>query len=165
MSINGIASYKNTATSVDEYDKGLLLIKVFQKILEKFEIAKIHIESKNFEKRYEELSKVRQVIELLHDSVDVQYGEISHNLQNLYIYIIKRLNEANINNDKKAIEECKSLIQTIYEGFEEAYRKEKANCLEDKNGVKSNDCHVEIGNQKAASSRFSNRAYAVGSYL
>jgi len=127
MTLNGIKSYKNTLASVDESDKGALLIKVFQMMLEKLDIVNIYIESKNFEKRYAELSKIRQVIEILYDSVDVQYGEISKNLQNLYLYIIKRLDEANIKNDKNVVEECKSLIKTLHEGFEEAYKKEREN--------------------------------------
>ena len=127
MTLNGIKSYKNTLASVDESDKGALLIKVFQMMLEKLDIVNIYIESKNFEKRYAELSKIRQVIEILYDSVDVQYGEISKNLQNLYLYIIKRLDEANIKNDKDAVEECRSLIKTLYEGFEEAHKKERGN--------------------------------------
>jgi len=127
MTLNGIKSYKNTLASVDESDKGALLIKVFQMMLEKLDIVNIYIESKNFEKRYAELSKIRQVIEILYDSVDVQYGEISKNLQNLYLYIIKRLDEANIKNDKDAVEECRSLIKTLYEGFEEAHKTERGN--------------------------------------
>ena len=127
MTLNGIASYRNTAASVDESDKGAMLIKVFQMMLERLEIINIHIESKNFEKKCDEISKIKQVMELLHDSVDTRYGEISKNLQNLYLYIIKRLNEANIKNEKAIIDECKSLIKTLHEGFEEAYKKEREN--------------------------------------
>jgi len=82
MTLNGIASYRNTAASVDESDKGAMLIKVFQMMLERLEIINIHIESKNFEKKCDEISKIKQVMELLHDSVDTRYGEISKNLQN-----------------------------------------------------------------------------------
>ena len=51
MTLNGIKSYKNTLASVDESDKGALLVKAFQMMLEKLDIVNIYIESKNFEKR------------------------------------------------------------------------------------------------------------------
>lgn len=165
MTLHGLASYRNTAVSIDENDKGSLLIKVFQRILEKLEIIGIHIESRNFEKRYEEISKIRQVLEILYDSVDVQYGEISQNLQGLYLYIIKRLDEANLKNDKNAVDECKSLIKTIYVGFEEAYEKEKENCSENKKNIAPNDCFVEINNKEVPPPESPGRAYAGRGYL
>lgn len=141
MTVNGLEQYKTTATVVDEEDKGLLLIKAFQGIMTKFDMIGTYIESKNFEKKYDEISKVKQIIEIIHDSVDLKYGEISKNLQSLYLYVIKRLNEANIKNDLHILSECKSLIKTIYEGFEEAYKKERT--LESKKSNK-NGYNLEI---------------------
>lgn len=125
MTLNGLEQYRNNANIVDDDDKGLLLLKVFQGIMTKLDTIGTYIESKNYEKKYEEITKVKQIIEIMHDSVDISYGEISKNLQALYLYIIKRLNEVNIKNDICILSECKTLIKTIYEGFEEAYKKEK----------------------------------------
>ncbi|HOP85425.1 MAG TPA: flagellar export chaperone FliS [Syntrophorhabdaceae bacterium] len=146
MTLNGIKSYKNTANITSEEDKGQLLLKVFQRILEKLDLAGSYIESKNFEKRYEELSQIRQVLEILYDCVDTQYGEISQNLKNLYLYIIKRLDEANVKNDINAVMECKSLIKTIYEGFDEAYKKEIS--AGKKNPISSDILSVDLKNKE-----------------
>lgn len=127
MTVNGLKQYKNNVNMVDDEDKGLLLLKVFQEIISKLDIIATSIESKDFQKKCDEILKVKQVLEIMHDSVDTSYGEISKNLQSLYLYIIKRLNETNIKNDINAVFQCKTLIKTIYEGFEEAYRKEKTN--------------------------------------
>ena len=149
MTVNGINSYKNTANTISEEDKGQLLLKVFERMLEKLDLAVEYIENKNFEKKYEELSQIRQVLDVLYDCVDTQYGEISINLQSLYLYIIKRLDEANIKNDINIIKECKSLIKTIYEGFDEAYKKETN--ARKKTTVSSEILSVDINNKEMPS--------------
>jgi len=125
MILNGIANYKNMVVATNTEDKGALLLKVFQLTQEKICTIISCVDSRDYEKKYKELSKVKQVIEILHDSVDTQYGDIATNLKSLYLYILKRLNEANINNSKYIFEECKSLLRILYEGFEEVYKKEK----------------------------------------
>jgi len=149
MTVNGINSYKNTANTISEEDKGQLLLKVFERMLEKLDLTVEYIENKNFEKKYEELSQIRQVLDVLYDCVDPQYGKISESLQSLYLYIIKRLDEANIKNDINIIKECKSLIKTIYEGFDEAYKKETN--AGKKTTVSSEILSVDINNKEMPS--------------
>jgi len=149
MTVNGINSYKNTANTISEEDKGQLLLKVFERMLEKLDLAVEYIKNKNFKKKYEELSQIRQVLDVLYDCVDPQYGKIPENLQSLYLYIIKRLDEANIKNDINIIKECKSLIKTIYEGFDEAYKKETN--ARKKTTVSSEILSVDINNKEMPS--------------
>jgi len=146
MTLNGINSYKNIANTISEEDKGQLLLKVFERMLEKLDLAVEYIENKNFEKKYEELSQIRQVLDVLYDCVDTQYGEISINLQSLYLYIIKRLDEANIKSDINALKECKSLIKTIYEGFDETYKREISTGK--KTTISSEVLSVDINNKE-----------------
>jgi len=150
MTINGLTNYKQAEQFVDASDKPLVLIKTLKRITERLTLINSYIDAKNYEKKYLELSKVRQVIEILCSSVDVNYGEISKNLISLYVYIIKLLDMANIGNDKKAINECIALIATLYEGFVAAYEKEKKPAIEE-------DAHMERKELKGSFQGYSTR--------
>lgn len=122
--------YKKYSTAndlVDYTDKPKLLLKVYEAILDKIDIVMSTIDKGNFEKKYIELSKVTNVLEILDASLDMSMGEISKNLSGIYRYLIKRLNEVHRNCDTKILEECKQLIGVIYDGFLKAYDKESEN--------------------------------------
>lgn len=130
MKPNAVAQYQKVQGYVDESDKGLLLLKVLNRIVEKLDHAAAFMDKGDYEGRQQEISQVRQTIEVLIEAVDMSYGEISQNLVSLYVYIQKRLTDADVKNDKDLLAECRHLITTIHEGFHEAYQREKKAALE-----------------------------------
>lgn len=117
-------AYSNADTNIDERNKPRLLLKAFQSMLDKIDIIKVAIDNKNFEKKYDELTKVTTALEILDSSLDMSQGEIPKNLSNLYRYIVRRLLTVHTNHDTTILNECKAILSRINEGFVEAYNKE-----------------------------------------
>jgi flagellar protein FliS len=129
VKVKGYSAYADANAIVDDEDKGKLLIKVFQAILAKLDLVKQYIERREYEKKYEELSKVITAIEVLNSSLDMSYGEIPHNLSLVYEYLMKRLREVHRSPDAKSIAECRKILSEISDGFIAAYESEKKKSL------------------------------------
>jgi flagellar protein FliS len=127
--VTGYNAYARANTIVDEEDKGRLLIKVFQAILAKLDLVKQYIEQKEYEKKYEELSKVITAIEVLNSSLDMSYGEIPHNLSLVYEYLMRRLREVHRSLDANPVSECRKILSGISDGFIAAYESERKRSL------------------------------------
>ena len=68
------------------------------------------------------VTKIVQAIQILDASLDMSLGEIPKNLSLLYGYLMRRLQEVHASLDIGTLDECKSILATISEGFAEAYR-------------------------------------------
>lgn len=135
--MNPYEAYRNVERSVNIDDKPKVLLKVYQILLEKLEIVKYAIENQDYLVKDRELSKIMTAIEILDSSLDRSYGEIPRNLSSLYLYLLRRLRNIQFSLDVKGIDECKSLLTKIYEGFEGAYENEKAKRFSTGNKVKT----------------------------
>jgi flagellar secretion chaperone FliS len=117
-------AYAAANKMVDEEDKGKVLLKVFEGVLDKLEIIRGAITRRDFETKCEELIKVATIIQVLESSLDMSQGEVAKNLSNLYQYLLKRLREIHGNLRTEGLDECREIIKTIQGGFAEAYEKE-----------------------------------------
>ena len=123
--MNPYQAYHNVESSVNEDDKPKILLKVYQILLEKIEVVKHAIENQNYLVKDRELSKITTAIEILDSSLDRSYGEIPRNLSSLYVYLVRQLRNVQFSLNVKSLDECKSLLTKIYEGFEGAYENER----------------------------------------
>jgi flagellar secretion chaperone FliS len=123
--MNPYMAYSVADNTVDGENKPKLLLKVYQSMLDKVEMVKSAIERKNFEKKYEELTKLTTAIEILDSSLDMSQGEIPQNLSGLYQYLVRRLSGVHISHDIEILDECRSILVQIHEGFTQAYEKER----------------------------------------
>ncbi len=75
------------------------------------------------------LDKVEKIIDYLESCLDREHGgEIASNLEKLYDYMLVRLTEANLYNDRVKLEEVGRLLGTVREGWAavcEGARKER----------------------------------------
>ncbi|MFT5790289.1 MAG: flagellar protein FliS [Shewanella sp.] len=46
-------------------------------------------------------------------------GDVAKNLNNLYDFMLRRITEANINNDAKALDDVSEILRTIKEGWDQ----------------------------------------------
>jgi flagellar secretion chaperone FliS len=130
-------AYHNVERSVNLDDTPKVLLKVYQILLEKLEVVKHAIENQNYLVKDRELSKITTAIEILDSSLDRSYGEIPRNLSSLYLYLLRRLRNIQFSLDVKGLDECKSLLTKIYEGFEGAYENEKIKRFSTENKIKT----------------------------
>ncbi len=123
--MNPYSAYATASMMTDEHDKGKVLLKVLRTLIERIEDVKVLITEKKYEKKYQELTRIVQAIQLLRASLDMSLGEIPRNLSMLYQYMMRRLQEVHSSLDTATLDECKTILATITEGFAEAYRTEK----------------------------------------
>ncbi len=119
---NPYAAYTQTEPETKEE----LLIKTYEEILSLLNVARMAIEEKDIKAKAEALSKVTNALAILQASLDLENGgEIAENLSKIYDFCILELVKANANNDKERVVNVIEILEPIYEGFKEAYRKEK----------------------------------------
>ena len=103
----GINAYKDVGleTSVMNADPHQLVSLLFQGALLAISEAKYEMLNRRMEAKGKAISKAMAIIgEGLHPSLDMKAGgDIAQNLSALYSYMIKRLTEANLNNDPAAL--------------------------------------------------------------
>ena len=72
------------------------------------------IEGNNFEGKGKYIAKAQDIIFELNAVLDMEAGgEITQNLRKLYLYMNRRLNEANIKVDAEIIQEVISLLEEL----------------------------------------------------
>ena len=120
--MNPYSAYAAATMMTDEHDKGKILLTVLESLTRKIEEVKMLIAQKKYEKKCEELTKIVQALQILDASLDMSLGEIPKNLSLLYGYLMRRLQEVHATLDISALDECKSILAHISEGFAEAYR-------------------------------------------
>ncbi len=127
--MNPYNAYAQANIMVDDHDKGKVLLKVFDALPGRIELVKTLIMEKKFERKFQELSRIVNILEVLNASLDMSFGDIAVNLSRLYAYLMKRLREVHSTLDLQTLDECKKIIATLAEGFGKAYeldRKTKA---------------------------------------
>ena len=87
--------------------------------LEKISKAKGFMENGNIASKGEHISWAISIIEGLRVSLDhSQGGEISQNLESLYVYMMSRLTEANVQNSVEMLDEVSGLLLDIKSGWD-----------------------------------------------
>ncbi len=87
--------------------------------LEKISKAKGFLKNGDIAKKGEHISWAISIIEGLRVSLDhSQGGEISQNLESLYVYMNSRLTQANLNNSLEMLDEVSELLLDIKSGWD-----------------------------------------------
>jgi flagellar protein FliS len=86
-------------------------------------IAQAHgaMAAKNVNQKVKAISRAIAIVdEGLRAALDMQAGgQLAADLNDLYSYITVRLTQANLRNDPKALDECKSLIAPLHQAWNE----------------------------------------------
>ena len=115
-----IKKYRNANTdNVADADPHQLIKIIFKHILANIAIASGAISRNEIENKGKCLTKAIALVGELQDSLDMeQGGEISTGLFDLYDYIVRCLVQANLDNDCDKLDEVKSLITEVKEGWD-----------------------------------------------
>ncbi|MDL1971643.1 MAG: flagellar export chaperone FliS [Deltaproteobacteria bacterium] len=118
-----------------------LVVRAYDKVVELLNEAGEKIKVMDYEKKSELLSRAVEIITELMAALDFNQGkQIAVGLNNIYIYSLNRLLEADKQNNVDILKE----ISTIFEGLNEAWREVKREYLQSLNN-KGNLSHVRIG--------------------
>ncbi len=118
---SGLDSYKQVAvqTDVNTASPHKLIQMLMEAALDKIAKAKGLIVNKQIAMKGEQIGTVVSIVDALKASLDHSVGgEISQNLDALYDYMIRKLTEANANNDIGLLDEVANLLKEIKVGWD-----------------------------------------------
>ncbi|QOL27077.1 flagellar export chaperone FliS [Thalassotalea sp. LPB0316] len=113
--------YKNDAlkTQLASADPYQVIQMLMAGAIDNLNLAKASIERNEKENKSHFLSKAGAIITSLAHCLDHEAGgEVSQNLEALYVYMSERLIEANVENNGEMVEEVMSLLKEIKSGWD-----------------------------------------------
>lgn len=127
---------KTRLASADPFEVTQMLM---EGALESMKIAKINIQNNDLENKSKFIAKATSIIDSLRLSLNHNVGgELSSNLESLYVYISDSLLESSINNDIAKIEEVVELLSDIkvaWDQIPERDRQSAFNQMQNKTAV------------------------------
>lgn len=107
---------KNQAATADPYRVIQMLL---QGALDKMAYAKGAIERKDFTEKSNHLTKSVAIVSALQSSLDQDVkAEVTHNLFDLYTFVIDQLTEVSLDNDVEKLEGSMFVMRQIKEGWD-----------------------------------------------
>ena len=85
-------------------------------------IAIMAIEQKDMEKAHINISKTQRIIEEFRNTLDRKYP-VAEDFDRIYVYVLRRLFEANIHKDKEILEEVNAHLRSLRDTWKEVMRK------------------------------------------
>jgi len=122
----GSNAYRQSIGNILE-DKHVILLKLYDGALKFMALARRGITEKSPKIRGENISKALAIIEELNCALDMEKGgELAVHLDSLYKFTIGCLTTASLKNDPQALDQAKSILTTLKDGFEAAVRNQKS---------------------------------------
>lgn len=122
MSVNAYQAYRQTQVSTAS--QGELLIMLFDGAIRFSKQAQAHMNKGQIEEAGIKLIRTQDIINELILSLNLDMGEIAHNLEQLYTYIYDLLVQANIKKDPQSVEEALSLLVELKETWQQVVQQE-----------------------------------------
>ena len=131
--------YKNYKEVEIETASGLkLVVMLYAGAIKFLNIAKESIQQRKLELANNNIIKAQDIISELMSSLNFEAGELAQNLYSLYIYMNRRLLEANIEKNPQIINEVIKLLETLKSAWDELLKGQIANKEVKKNSKRLN---------------------------
>jgi flagellar protein FliS len=116
---NAYQKYKTT--SVQSASREKLLLMLYEGAIRFVKQAIKACEEKNIADRGLYIGRTYDIVLELNNTLDHKVGgEIAKNLEQLYMFMTDQLTQANINGNKKHLEDVLKLLTTLHSGWKEA---------------------------------------------
>jgi flagellar protein FliS len=114
--MNGVDIYKEHAVSTQ--NKGRLIVMLYEGAIKFMNLAAKDLEKGDYASKGEYINKAQEIINELNAVLDMDSGgEVAANLRRLYIYMNKRLTEANVNKDPRPIRDVIKLMEELNQSW------------------------------------------------
>jgi flagellar secretion chaperone FliS len=114
--MNGVDIYKEHTVSTQS--KGRLIVMLYEGAIKFLKIAIKELDAGNFGEKGKYINKALDIINELNAVLDVDSGgEVATNLRNLYQFMTRRLNEANIQKDANMIRDVIKLLEELNQSW------------------------------------------------
>ncbi len=88
-------------------------------------IAEVAIEQKDIQKAHTNILKTQRIIDYLRQTLDMKY-KVAEDFERIYVYLTKRLVEANIKKDKAILEEVNEHLRSVRDTWKEVMQINRA---------------------------------------
>ena len=114
--MNGIKTYQDTAVTTQS--RGRLIVLLYDGAIKFMKLAVKELEANNYEAKGRYINKAQDIINELNAVLDMDAGgAIASNLRKLYVFMNKRLCEANIKRDPQMIREVIALMEEMNQSW------------------------------------------------
>ncbi|MCF7802886.1 MAG: flagellar export chaperone FliS [Candidatus Marinimicrobia bacterium] len=97
---------------------GKIIVLLYDGAIKNLNAAEAAYEAKDYERKSSAITKTQDIIVELMNALNFeQGGEIAERLQSLYTYVMRRLLDADIKKDLKAIDETRNILSELRESF------------------------------------------------
>lgn len=87
-------------------------------------IAITAVEEKNIPKAHENIVRVERIIDYLRQTLDMRYP-VAQEFENIYVYLSRRLVQANIRKDKEILEEVNEHLRSVRDNWKDVMRQSR----------------------------------------
>ncbi len=116
MNIKALKAYQSTNVTTAKPEKVLLML--YEGCIKFIRIAKVKMQEKKIAEKGKNISKSLAIVAELINTLDHEVGgQLSVDLENLYIYIMDKLIESNVHNKIEDLEVAEKLLMTLYEAW------------------------------------------------
>jgi flagellar protein FliS len=110
---NPYRQYQKTAVTTASREKVLLML--YEGCIRFIKQAKLAMQENKTAEKGKFISKATAILSELMATLDFKLGgDLAHDLENLYVFMIDKLIEGNIQNDISCLENVESLMNTLY---------------------------------------------------
>lgn len=116
---NAYSQYQNN--KVMTASPAELTLMLYEGAIKFCNIAITAVEEKNVPKAHENIVRVERIIDYLRQTLDMRYP-VAREFENIYVYLSRRLVQANIRKDKEILEEVNEHLRSVRDNWKEVMR-------------------------------------------
>ena len=114
--MSGIQTYQQTAVATQS--RGRLILMLYDGAIKFMKLAIKELEAGDYEAKGRYINRAQDIISELNAVLDTDSGgEIAQNLRKLYLFMNRRLSQANTSRDPDTIREVLSLMEELIQGW------------------------------------------------
>lgn len=102
-----------------------LTLMLYEGMIKFCNIAIVAVEQKDIVKAHTNIVKVQNIVDYLRKTLDMKYP-VAQDFERMYVYLERRLVEANIKKDKEILDEVNEHLHSIRDTWKEVMRLNKA---------------------------------------
>jgi len=120
----GLQAYQQVQVATSDQSK--LILRLYERAVTNLARAIAAIERRDYSAKGMLIIKSQDILWELLTALNMEAGLIARNLQALYLFCYKRLNDANLKNDPQAIGEVIRVLSSLKKGWEGLVNRESA---------------------------------------
>jgi flagellar protein FliS len=114
--MNGIGVYQQTA--IGTQSKGRLIVMLYEGAIKFMKLAIQELEEGNWAAKGQYLNRAQDIINELNAVLDMEAGgEVARNLRRLYLFMNRRLSEANAKRDARMVRDVITLMEELNQSW------------------------------------------------